>query len=159
MPEKGAPPNVHPVQRRVLKALESLSSPLLPDDYLELVNPLWSTRELRGRIEEVKPETDRAATIVIKPGYRWPGHKPGQYVRIGLDIDGVRHWRAYSLTSDPFRADGLISITPKEVDSGKVSPYLVRKTTPGTIVTLSDVEGDFVLPDRPGDQLLFISAG
>ena len=53
MPEKGAPPNVHPVQRRVLKALESLSSPLLPDDYLELVNPLWSTRELRGRIEEI----------------------------------------------------------------------------------------------------------
>ena len=54
MPEKGAPPNVHPIQRRVLKALESLSSPLLPDDYLELVNPLWSTRELRGRIEEVR---------------------------------------------------------------------------------------------------------
>ncbi len=126
MPEKGAPPNVHPVQRRVLKALESLSSPLLPDDYLELVNPLWSTRELRGRIEEVRREAGSAATILIKPGYRWPGHKPGQYVRIGIDIDGVRHWRAYSLTSDPYREDGLISITPKKVDKGKVSPYLVE---------------------------------
>ena len=58
----------------------------------------------------------QAATILIKPGYRWPGHKPGQYVRIGVDIDGVRHWRAYSLTSDPYREDGLISITPKRVD-------------------------------------------
>src|SRR6201996_8658524 len=125
MPEKGAPPNVHPVQRRVLKALSSLSSPLLPDDYLELVNPLWSTRELRGRIVGVKRETANAATILIKPGYRWPGHKPGQYLRIGIDIDGVRHWRAYSLTSDPYREDGLISITPKRVDSGKVSPVLV----------------------------------
>ncbi len=159
MPEKGAPPNVHPVQRRVLKALESLSSPLLPDDYLELVNPLWSTRELRGRIQEVKHETARAATILIKPGYRWSGHKPGQYVRIGVDIDGVRHWRAYSLTSDPYREDGLISITPKKVDEGKVSPYLVTEAKPGTIVSLSKIEGDFVLADPPPERLLFISAG
>jgi stearoyl-CoA 9-desaturase NADPH oxidoreductase len=159
MPEKGAPPNVHPVQRRVLKALSSLSSPLLPDDYLELVNPLWSTRELRGRIEEVKRETDRAATIVIKPGHRWPGHKPGQYVRIGVDIDGRRHWRAYSLTSDAYRADGLISITPKKVDEGKVSPYLVSGAKPGTIVSLSKIEGAFVLSDPPPARLLFVSAG
>ena len=159
MPEKGAPPNVHPVQRRVLKALGSLSSPLLPDDYLELVNPLWSTRELRGRIEEVKHETETAATILIKPGYRWPGHKPGQYVRIGIDIDGVRHWRAYSLTSGPYREDGLLSITPKKVDEGKVSPYLVEEAKPGMIVSLSNIEGEFVLSEPPPPKLLFISAG
>jgi ferredoxin-NADP reductase len=159
MPEKGAPPNVHPVQRRVLKALGSLSSPLLPDDYLELINPLWSTRELRGRVEEVKHETADAATVLIKPGYRWPGHKPGQYCRIGVDIDGVRHWRAYSLTSDPYREDGLISITPKKVDAGKVSPFLVGEAAPGTIVSLGGIEGDFVLPDDPPGKLLFISAG
>jgi stearoyl-CoA 9-desaturase NADPH oxidoreductase len=40
MPEKGAKPNVHPLQRVVLRALSSLSSSLLPDDYIELVNPL-----------------------------------------------------------------------------------------------------------------------
>ncbi len=159
MPEKGAPPNVHPVQRRVLKALSALSTPMLPDDYLELVNPLWSTRELRGRIEEVRHETGQAATILIKPGYRWPSHKPGQYVRIGVDIDGVRHWRAYSLTSDPYREDGLISITPKRVDTGKVSPFLVGRAEPGTIVSLSTIEGEFVLPDPRPDKLLFISAG
>jgi stearoyl-CoA 9-desaturase NADPH oxidoreductase len=159
MPEKGAPPNVHPVQRRVLRALGALSSPLLPDDYLELINPLWSTRELRGRVEEVRRETSDATTVLIKPGYRWPGHKPGQHIRIGVDIDGVRHWRAYSLTSDPYREDGLISITPKKVDAGKVSPYLVTEAGPGTIVSLSKIEGDFVLPDPSPEKLLFISAG
>src|SRR5947209_19357231 len=159
MPERGAPPNVHPVQRRVLKALSALSTPLLPDDYCELVNPLWSTRELRGRIVEVRHETADAATIVIKPGYRWPGHKPGQYVRIGIDIDGVRHWRAYSLTSDPDREDRLLSITPKKVDQGQVSPYLVTEAKPGTIVSLSNIEGNFVLDDPPPERLLFISAG
>jgi stearoyl-CoA 9-desaturase NADPH oxidoreductase len=159
MPERGARPNVHPVQRRVLDALASFSSPLLVDDYLELINPLWSTRELRGRIEEIRPETRDAATVVIKPGYRYGGHEPGQYLRIGVDIEGVRHWRAYSLTSDPQRPDGLISITVKNVDEGKVSPYLVRRGRPGSIVSLGGIEGDFILPDTLPPKLLFISAG
>jgi ferredoxin-NADP reductase len=159
MPERGARPNVHPIQRRILGALAALSSPLLIDDYLELINPLWSTRELRGRIESIDHETRDAATVLIKPGYRWGGHEPGQYLRIGLDIQGVRHWRAYSLTSDPQREDGLISITVKNVDEGKVSPYLVRRGRPGTIVSLGGVEGEFLLPDRLPDKLLFISAG
>jgi len=77
----------------------------------------------------------------IKPGYRWDGHQPGQYLRIGIDIEGVRHWRAYSLTSDPEREDGCISITVKNVDEGKVSPFLVRGCEPGTIVGLGGVEG------------------
>jgi stearoyl-CoA 9-desaturase NADPH oxidoreductase len=159
MAEKGARPNVHPIQRRVLDALAALSSPLLPDDYLELINPLWSTRELRGRIVTIDHETPDAATVLIKPGYRWSGHQPGQYLRIGLDIQGVRHWRAYSLTSDPARPDGLISITVKNVDEGKVSPYLVRRGRTGAIVGLGGVEGEFVLPEELPEKLLFISAG
>jgi ferredoxin-NADP reductase/ferredoxin len=143
----------------VLNALAALSSPLLIDDYLELINPLWSTRELRGRIETIDHETRDAATVLIKPGYRWGGHEPGQYLRIGLDIQGVRHWRAYSLTSDPMRPDGLISITVKNVDEGKVSSYLVRRGRPGTIVALGGVEGEFLLPERLPDKLLLISAG
>src|ERR1700760_4414341 len=159
MPEKGAPPNVHPIQRRVLRALGALSSPLLVDDYLELINPLWSTRELRGRIEEIKPETENAATVLIRPGYQWPGHEPGQYLRIGVDIEGVRHWRAYSLTSEPEREDGWISITVKAVDTGTVSSYLVRHGRPGCIVGLGGVEGDFKLPEELPDKLLFVKAG
>ena len=46
--------------------------PLHPDDYLSMVNPLWSARELRGRVEQVVPETDDAATLVIRPGWGGP---------------------------------------------------------------------------------------
>src|SRR3954466_655182 len=113
MAELGAEPQVPAWQARALKAVRSFFTPLLPSDYLELINPLWSTRELRGRVEQIEPETDDAATVVIKPGYRWHGHKPGQSLRIGVDIKGRRHWRAYSLTSDPGRPDGRISITVK----------------------------------------------
>jgi ferredoxin-NADP reductase len=157
--ERGAQPKVPTLQRRLLRAAESWFTPLLPADYLELINPLWTTREVRGRVERVKRETDDAVTVLIKPGWEWPGHEPGQYVRIGLVVDGVVHWRAYSLTSDPDRDDGCISITPKLVDEGVVSPYLVKQCKPGTIVKLSDVEGQFKLPKDPPKRLLFISAG
>jgi ferredoxin-NADP reductase len=159
MPEIGARPTVPKLQRAALRAVRALSTPLLPDDYLELINPLWSTRELRGRIEAIDRVTEDAATVVIKPGYRWSGHKPGQYCRIGVDIKGVRHWRAYSLTSEPDRRDGCISITPKLVEKGVVSPWLVCRGRPGAIVSLGGVEGDFILPDPSPDQILFISAG
>jgi stearoyl-CoA 9-desaturase NADPH oxidoreductase len=157
--ERGAKPNVHPVRARALKAISAFTSPLLPDDYLELINPLWSTRELRGRVEELHREAGDATTVLIRPGHAWPGHEPGQYLRIGFDVDGVRHWRAYSLTSDPGRPDGFISITPKLVEEGKVTPYVNRELEPGAIVSLSDVEGQFVLPDPRPERILFISAG
>ena len=159
MAEIGAPPKVPRLQRRVLNAIRAFTSPLLPDDYLELINPLWSTRELRGKIESIDAETPDAATVTIRPGYEWEGHRAGQHLRIGLDINGRRHWRAYSLTSDPGRPDGFISITIKNVDEGIVSPYLVRRGRPGSIVSLGGVEGEFVLPDPLPEKLLFISAG
>jgi ferredoxin-NADP reductase len=159
MAERGAVPQVPPVRRRALSLVQSFTSPLLPDDYLELINPLWSTRELRGRVERVERETAEAVTVFIKPGWEWPGHLPGQYLRLGIAVDGVHHWRAYSLTSAPGRPDGCISITPKLVPGGKVSPYLFSRVRPGTIVRLGGVEGTFVLPDPLPERLLFISAG
>lgn len=159
MAERGATPQVSTARRRALRAVSSLFSPLLPDDYLELINPLWSTRELRGRIERIDRETPDAVTVLIRPGFEWTGHRPGQYLRIGVVVEGVHHWRAYSLTSEPDRPDGCISITPKLVDSGKVSPYLARRARPGDIVRLGGVEGTFVLPDSPPEKLIFISAG
>jgi stearoyl-CoA 9-desaturase NADPH oxidoreductase len=159
MPERGAQPNVPAWRLKGLRALRALFTPLLPDDYLELINPLWSTQELRGRIERIEQETADAVTVVIRPGWEWPGHKPGQYLRVGMPVNGIHHWRAYSITSDPDRADGCISITPKLVESGKVSPYLVRTARRGVIVRLGGVEGSFTLPEPLPDKMLFISAG
>jgi stearoyl-CoA 9-desaturase NADPH oxidoreductase len=159
MAERGAVPQIPAARRRALHAVRSLFTPLLPDDYLELINPLWSTQELRGRIERIEPETPDAVTVLIRPGHEWPGHLPGQYLRIGVVVDGVHHWRAYSLTTDPGRPDGLIGITPKRVDAGVVSPYLVHGARPGDIVRLGGVEGTFTVPAPAPRKLLFISAG
>ncbi len=105
----------------------------------------------------VHPETRDAATIEIKPGADWDGHVPGQYVRIGIDVDGVRHWRAYSLTHGP-RRDGHIAITVKAVPDGHVSSHLVHDARPGTLVHLEQAAGEFVLPPE-SRKLLFVTAG
>jgi ferredoxin-NADP reductase len=144
--------------RRLAAAARLLTTPLLPEDYLGLVNPLWSTAELRGRIESVRREAPSTATLVIKPGPDWRSHRPGQWVKIGVDVDGVRHWRTFSLSSPP-RRDGRITITVKAARDGFVSAHLVNGIRPGTIVRLSQPEGEFTLPSPVPGRLLFVTAG
>ena len=145
---------------RVRRAGSKLTTPLHPDDYLRLVNPLWSSRELRGRIEKVVRETDDAATLVIRPGWGWRyDHKPGQYVGIGIQVEGKFQWRSYSVSSPPQRKRGTITITVRAMPEGKLSSHLVNGLEPGTIVRLALPEGDFVLPDPPPPRILFLVGG
>jgi stearoyl-CoA 9-desaturase NADPH oxidoreductase len=144
-------------RRRVLAAARGLTTPLVPDDYLAYVKPLWCTREPRGRVEAVAPETADSVTVWIRPPLDWVAHRPGQYVRVGVDVDGVRHWRTYSLTSIP--GERRIAITVKAVAGGVVSTQLVRHTKAGTIVRLTPPAGDYVLPEPAPARLLFVTAG
>src|SRR5580700_10724233 len=108
-----------------------MTTPLLPDDYLHMVNPLWSARELRGKIIEVIPETDDAATLVIKPGWGWSlSYHAGQYVGIGVHLNGKWHWRSYSISSSPADGSpkgrrGRLTITVKAMPEGFLSEHLV----------------------------------
>jgi ferredoxin-NADP reductase len=137
-----------------------LTTPLTPDDYLSLINPLWTARELRGRIEKVIPETDDAATIVIRPGWGWRyDHKPGQYVGIGIQVEGKFHWRSYSISSPPKRSGRTIAITVRAMPEGFLSSHLVSGLEPGAIIRLAAPNGDFVLPEPPPEKILFLVAG
>jgi ferredoxin-NADP reductase len=142
-----------------------MTTPLLPDDYLHMLNPLWSAREIRGKVVEVVPETEDAATLVIKPGWGFAAdYQPGQYVGIGVSINGKWHWRSYSISSDPdadgrTREAGTITITVKAMPEGFLSEHLVRGLEPGTIVRLALPQGDFVLPDPPPAKILFWTGG
>ncbi len=145
------------LRSRARQLAEAATTPLVPADFLDLFAPLRAGAELRGRIEQVRAETKDAATLVIRPGADWAGHVPGQYLRIGIDVDGVRQWRAYSLTHGP-RPDRRISITVKAVPDGLVSHHLVHRTHPGTLVHLEQAAGEFVLPPG-GGKFLFVTAG
>jgi len=165
---------------RARRLAELVTTPLLPADYLDLFSPMRTGADLRGRILQVRSETRDAVTLLIRPGRSWRGHRPGQYVRIGVEVDGVRNWRAYSLTSltsptpaasrtsdpsqttdpsQPSARDGNISITVKEIPGGKVSQHLVRHAAPGTMIMLDQAAGDFTLPAERPAKVLFLTAG
>lgn len=147
--------------RRAAKALPGLlTTPLLPDDYLTLVNPLWSARELRGRILEVRPETRDSATLVIRPGRGFGfDYRAGQYIGIGVLVDGRWRWRSYSLTSVPRAGARIVTVTVKAMPEGFLSSHLVSGLAPGTVVRLAAPRGDFVLPEPPPPSILFLTAG
>lgn len=169
--------DAHPGWKMLRAMAGRITTPLLPDDYLQLANPLWSARELRGRVLEVRRETEDSATLVIKPGWGFSfDYQPGQYTGIGLLIDGRWRWRSYSLTSSPttmppersrrgaggFRpgvGSRRISIGVKAMPEGFLSSHLVGGITPGTIVRLAAPQGNFILPDPPPPAVLFLTAG
>jgi stearoyl-CoA 9-desaturase NADPH oxidoreductase len=145
--------------RRLWRAAAAVTHPVEPAEYLDMFRPLRAGADLRARIVEVRPETADAVTVVLWPGGAWRGHRPGQYVRIGLDVDGVRLWRSYSLTSVPGAADGLLTITARSVPGGLVSTHLAEQLRPGQLVHLDQALGDFVLPDPAPRKVLFVTGG
>jgi ferredoxin-NADP reductase len=150
------------LRHRLWSVAEAMASPRDPADYLDMFHPLRRGADLRARVVEIRPETADAVTVVLRPGAAWRGHRPGQYVRIGLDVDGVRLWRSYSLTSAPEAAGspgGLLSITAKAVPDGLVSLHLAQELRPGQLVHLDQALGDFVLPDPAPAKTLFITGG
>ncbi|MBS4729065.1 ferredoxin reductase [Mycobacterium sp. SM1] len=155
----------HPGWHLLRKIGARITTPLLPDDYLHLLNPLWSARELRGRVLEVRRETADSATLVIKPGWGFSfDYQPGQYIGIGLLVDGRWWWRSYSLTSSPVtdgsrRRTRTVTVTVKAMPEGFLSAHLVGGVEPGTIVRLAAPQGNFVLPDPAPPAILFITGG
>ncbi|MBV9512925.1 MAG: ferredoxin reductase, partial [Mycobacteriaceae bacterium] len=124
--------------------------------------PLWSARELRGRVLDIRRETTDSATLVIKPGWGFEfDYQPGQYVGIGVLVEGRWRWRSYSLTSSPVtsRSARTITITVKAMPEGFLSTHLVVGVAPGTIVRLAAPQGNFVLPDPAPRAMLFLTGG
>jgi len=145
------------LRERLWRVAAAATHPLEPADYLDMFRPLRPGADLRARVVEVRPETADAVTVVLRPGAAWRGHQPGQYVRIGLEVDGVRLWRSYSLTSAP--GSELLTITAKAVPDGLVSAHLAQELRPGQLVHLDQAVGDFVLPESAPRKALFVTGG
>jgi ferredoxin-NADP reductase len=150
-----------PTGGRILTAASWLASPLTspsaPDDYLALLDPLLSARHPAGRVVAVRAEGPAANTLTIRPGRGWAGHRAGQYLPVGVEIDGVRHWRTYSITAPP--GGPVLTITVKADPRGVVSPRLVHRAPPGTVLRLGPAQGEFVVPEPPPVRMLFVTAG
>lgn len=138
--------------------LRPLADETTLEDLLGQVNPLWSLSRIRARVVGIVDETADTRTFVLRPNLHWRGFEAGQHVVVDLEIDGVRHQRAYSLSSDP--ADrSQVSITVKRQAGGRVSNALHDTVKVGDVLGLSAPTGDFTLPPQLPRKLLLLGAG
>jgi len=147
--------------RRVLgsRAVALATAPHGVDRYLDQLRPTWAGDEVRATVVDVEHETSDVVTLTLRPGRGWKPGQGGQHVSIGVEIDGRRHTRSFSIASSAYRADGLFQVTVKANPDGIVSRHLVTHARAGLTVTLSDPAGDFTLPTERPDRLLLISGG
>ena len=147
------------VQPPVKRVVDLFATPLTAAHYVELVNPLWSSRRLQARVEDIRDETRDARTLVLRPGRNWRRHRAGQHIRVGLSVEGRRYTRTYSISSSPDRPDGCITITVKILDGGRMSRHLVREVEPGDHLPIGLPQGEFVIPEARPVRPLFITGG
>ena len=69
------------------RLVTTLLHPLTPQDVLGLLDPVHSSRQLRGVVTSVTRATPGAATIAFRPG---PGWRPFAVERGGVVSQGAR---------------------------------------------------------------------
>jgi ferredoxin-NADP reductase len=146
------------------RPVASLTSPHTIDHYLDQIHPMLAAENVRARVVEVVQETGDASTVTLRPNGAWKGFTPGQHVQFGVEVDGTRRIRCFSVSSSRttptrFKRDGTFSVSVKAHPDGYVSQFLHHELKPGTIVYLSQAEGEFVLPPVVPDNLLLMSGG
>jgi ferredoxin-NADP reductase len=147
--------------RRLLgsKFVDLLVGPHGIDRYLELVRPELTIRDARAEVIDVRRQTERSVTLTLAPNRAWGGFRAGQFVRVGIEIDGVRRTRTYSPASSAHRADRSFELTVTSHPEGLVSRHLQAHASRGTILHLGAAQGDFALPASLPERLYLISGG
>ncbi len=147
--------------RRVLssRVVAAMTTPHGVDRYLELFDPTWSLDQVRAEVTAVRRQTADSVTLSLRPNGNWKGFRAGQFLRLTVEIDGVRRTRCYSPANSVHAADGQIELTAKAHGGGFVSKFLRDAVRPGMVVSLSQAEGSFALPQQRPERVLLISGG
>ncbi len=147
--------------QRLLRSrlMASLSFPHDVDDYLQAFNPSWSVSGIKATVRAVSHPTADSVTLKLRPNRNWQGFNAGQFVQLGVEIDGVRRSRCYSLAGSAHAGPGQIELTIKAHGRGCVSSFLHHQAAPGMVVSLSPAQGEFVLPHERPNRVLLISGG
>jgi ferredoxin-NADP reductase len=124
----------------------------------EMVTSLHPKR-MQLRLVEIKQETPTTKTFRFeRTDAPLPPFRPGQYVNLFLDVDGVLTSRPYSISSPP--GTDILDLTVKEKPDGFVSPYLLNELQVGDQVESTGPKGKFYHePLIDGDELVFLAGG
>ncbi len=145
------------IQSSFKKILNPLVAADVFDFWAEELGLLWSWQRPLARVVARRVEAKNTVTLVLKTNKHFSGFKAGQHINVTVDVNGARLTRSYSLSDVP-REDGLIAITVKHGDGGKVSTQLCQHTQVGDVIELSQAFGEMTLTaiDKPH---LLLAAG
>lgn len=109
-------------------------------------------------LAEMRNETADTKSFFFSHSTEKPYFKPGQFVNIGVTIEGNTFYRSYSISSLP--EDNLIQLTIKRVTGGIVSNWMIDHLNIGDQVSFHGISGSFNIIDCPfRENILLISAG
>jgi stearoyl-CoA 9-desaturase NADPH oxidoreductase len=149
------------ITERVLRssAVDLLLGPHGVDRYLELIHPRLTVTDARAEVIAVRRQTPRSVTLTLRPNRAFAGARAGQFVAVGIEIDGVRRTRTFSPASSEHTRTRELELTVTEHPGGTVSGHLVRHAKPGAVVHLGPAQGEFTLPPARPERLILISGG
>jgi ferredoxin-NADP reductase len=154
------PPRATAAQRLLRSpVVDLLLGPHGVDRYLELIHPRLTVTDARAEVVAVRRQTPRSVTLTLRPNRAFDGVRAGQFVRVGVEIDGVRRTRTYSPAGSEHGRSRELELTVTEHPGGLVSPYLIRHARPGMLLHLGQAQGEFMLPQARPRRLALISGG
>ena len=120
---------------------------------------VWSKGELDLRVADIIEETHDTKTYrLIGKTDTLFSYKPGQFVTVSLDIDGVSTKRSYSISSSPSRPHTL-ELTIKRVPGGLVSNWMADRVALGDEIHVRGPAGKFSCFNYPSRKMLCIAGG
>lgn len=152
------------------RAYRQLSQALVNSDslhhYMEpLFQPFTSWggfTHQRAQLESMRWESDQVYTLVLRPNKVWRGFSPGQFVELGVEYNGARTVRCFSISSSPeqYRRDGTIELSIRVQAEGKITPWLPQALQFSQNIGVSEAMGEFVLePSAAKNKRVYIAGG
>jgi ferredoxin-NADP reductase len=126
----------------------------------QLIRPNWQSSGCFAQVVNKRIESKLVYSLILKPSKKWPIHIAGQHVSIQVEINGVRYHRIFSISCSPsfFQQSGLIELTIRLQDHGKVTQWMAKNLESGDAIRISEPQGQFTLPLH-NQPLLLIAGG
>jgi ferredoxin-NADP reductase len=128
----------------------------------QIVERLHPTR-MKLRVREIIQETPSTRTLLFERiDGPLPPFRPGQYVNLFVDVDGVLTSRPYSISSAPGRevTPNTLDLTVRDKPGGFVAPFLLNELQVGDEVESTGPAGSFYHePLIDGEDLVFLAGG
>lgn len=163
---------------RVSRRRKALRQPGRGSDYtadsdtVQRVVSRLHPKRMRLRVTEVIQATPTAKTFrLVRIDGPLPPFRPGQYVNVFVDVDGVLTSRPYSIASPPrlsaSRRPGagteggdVLELTVRDKPGGFVAPYLLNQVRVGDELETTGPAGSFYHePLIDGEELVFLAGG